>query len=1219
MRENLLKNQPTWGLRRAQGTGQKSATPATLTKVILVLLTMFLIPSAAWGQWEPYTFVFTGGLSSDAGGWNLYAVDESAWQYVNTNSYTNHLSTAVVSGSNSGDNKGITINVQTDEGTSVLTPPSYYTIKKVTLNYSNLEVTEGSEIYVRAANSEKTSYYSDPCLMTSEGSLDINLSDEGIPSENLCFLIYSNDNKAYSYNLNSITITKIADYNLSIGDVHLTGSNVNPETGAVTGMTGISFTPANTENETPATLTLNNANFGPSYKGIVWSGNGTLKIQYSGNNIINTRNGNELNVGSDAGYCIIGNSSSGLILSASDDASTLTLKPSTGGTPESNNSRAAISGFTDVQIDKTNGWGMYYTDDYSDADPENPTAGEEVVLLKDYLGIAVAGVPVTSSNSSEITGDHIISGSVSFDSEEKILTLDNATIDYSETAGNPIVSSIDNLKVKLIGVNEIKIFSAVYFGFKYTDDATSGSLTFVDPTSFSEIGQLEITNQASEAPYISYSNLCSGYTITDFNNFMDGGTNDSDYTPENSGWVKSMVSNYFVKVRYIELYDLWIGGARITSANLTGNGYQNFDPETHSIAYSGSSEVGVESNLPELIIELDGECSIEISETTNTPAISFKSTEKLTSGKLKFIKKENSTNKVNSMTLVSPKGAITGFSSEDVEFETPLNLSLPMDVPDDTWDDNITKVVISDEVFYDLWVEGQQVTSRNKDDVKGENTDPDNPVTPSVVFDSETSTLNLTNANIIVTTSNENLNGGVVSGLENLTVKFKGSNSIKGSGVTTFYGFKKQGDKTCNITFTASESFDFMAETEPEYAVSGFSKVTYTDDLGAFTYDGCFYICEELSLGFDTTFDDNYNPIGVKIMSSGEIVSHKIVYAIDYAKDDLEDIPETEYTDVIPLATITAGPCIFTAYTLSLDGENTKSNNLKYYYFQYSDSEVIIGNGTTIDLKDYLLPTLTGEDEVDLYNSSEQSGSIININSENNTLTGIAYGTAVVTSSTEGVNTFTFGSGYELSIQVTVQDIIGKSTFASGQSYGTFYNTDQTYAYNVPEGLEAYIIKSVDEEKGEIVTEGTSVLPPSTPVLLYRTSTSGSANYVFTKVSGVEPANTELKYTATEKEAVETSKLYVLYNGQFVKVTSGTKILANHCYLDLANTSSGTRSYYDIDGSDGTTALREVRSEGVKGEKWNDGEWYTLQGRKFTTKPTKPGLYILNGKKVVIK
>ena len=60
MRRSLLKKQPTWGLRRAQGTGQKSATPATLTKVILVLLTMFLLPSAAWGQGEYISSTFSG-------------------------------------------------------------------------------------------------------------------------------------------------------------------------------------------------------------------------------------------------------------------------------------------------------------------------------------------------------------------------------------------------------------------------------------------------------------------------------------------------------------------------------------------------------------------------------------------------------------------------------------------------------------------------------------------------------------------------------------------------------------------------------------------------------------------------------------------------------------------------------------------------------------------------------------------------------------------------------------------------------------------------------------------------------------------------------------------------------------------------------------------------------------------------------------------------------
>ena len=85
MRENLLKKQPTWGLRRAQGTGQKSATPATLTKVILVLLTMLLLPNAAWGQdTEPtiktYFSGFNDGITyanGTTGTWNLYTDSEN--------------------------------------------------------------------------------------------------------------------------------------------------------------------------------------------------------------------------------------------------------------------------------------------------------------------------------------------------------------------------------------------------------------------------------------------------------------------------------------------------------------------------------------------------------------------------------------------------------------------------------------------------------------------------------------------------------------------------------------------------------------------------------------------------------------------------------------------------------------------------------------------------------------------------------------------------------------------------------------------------------------------------------------------------------------------------------------------------------------------------------------------------------------------------------------
>ena len=45
----------------------------------------------------------------------------------------------------------------------------------------------------------------------------------------------------------------------------------------------------------------------------------------------------------------------------------------------------------------------------------------------------------------------------------------------------------------------------------------------------------------------------------------------------------------------------------------------------------------------------------------------------------------------------------------------------------------------------------------------------------------------------------------------------------------------------------------------------------------------------------------------------------------------------------------------------------------------------------------------------------------------------------------------------------------------------------------------------------------------------------------------------------------------------------------------------------------GTTEVGSISIE------QNSGEWYTIDGRKLSGKPTKKGLYINNGKKTVIK
>ena len=243
-------------------------------RLLSVLFAMVIIPNMAWGQWDTKTFTFNGATDDI-----LYAaVNDETIEYSWNFHIDGHYCAALVESK-------VKISVRDNYGKGVLTPPDGFTIKKVTLNYSNLEVTEGSKIYVRAVNrTDTTTHYTDPYLMTSDGTLDIKVNDEGILSDNLCFLIFSDNDKAYSYILNSITITKIADYHLSIGDLPLTGANVNPETGAVTGLTGVYFTPANNTASpaTPATLTLNGANL---TEGITTSING-LVIDLIGDNTI---------------------------------------------------------------------------------------------------------------------------------------------------------------------------------------------------------------------------------------------------------------------------------------------------------------------------------------------------------------------------------------------------------------------------------------------------------------------------------------------------------------------------------------------------------------------------------------------------------------------------------------------------------------------------------------------------------------------------------------------------------------------------------------------------------------------------------------------------------------------------------------------------------------------------------------------------------------------
>ena len=103
--------------------------------------------------------------------------------------------------------------------------------------------------------------------------------------------------------------------------------------------------------------------------------------------------------------------------------------------------------------------------------------------------------------------------------------------------------------------------------------------------------------------------------------------------------------------------------------------------------------------------------------------------------------------------------------------------------------------------------------------------------------------------------------------------------------------------------------------------------------------------------------------------------------------------------------------------------------------------------------------------------------------------------------------------------------------------------------------------------------------------------------------------------------------------GQFVRFTTGAFIKPMRCYLSYVGTSApapARRLTRSASGDDlpASITVRLVSRSGettaigtldtTTGELSFDG-WYTLDGVRLSGKPTKKGLYINNGKKVVIK
>jgi hypothetical protein len=119
-------------------------------------------------------------------------------------------------------------------------------------------------------------------------------------------------------------------------------------------------------------------------------------------------------------------------------------------------------------------------------------------------------------------------------------------------------------------------------------------------------------------------------------------------------------------------------------------------------------------------------------------------------------------------------------------------------------------------------------------------------------------------------------------------------------------------------------------------------------------------------------------------------------------------------------------------------------------------------------------------------------------------------------------------------------------------------------------------------------------------------------SFDFATGSGTAPTTNLLKVYDTDK-TVSNREGYILYKDEFVLVDEGT-LPAGKVFLPLNGGNSANTRGIVIEG-EGTTGIQNLVSD----SEVSHGVWYDLQGRKIDGKPIKKGVYILNGRKVVVK
>ena len=384
-------------------------------------------------------------------------------------------------------------------------------------------------------------------------------------------------------------------------------------------------------------------------------------------------------------------------------------------------------------------------------------------------------------------------------------------------------------------------------------------------------------------------------------------------------------------------------------------------------------------------------------------------------------------------------------------------------------------------------------------------------------------------------------------------------------------------------------------------------------------YTACTVADVENATNVGVGIDSNFEPVGDVAENNGALIVHKITLA--------EGV-----TDV----TIGAGAKVYTfdsknyyvaGTTVKLTYTGTPATGYVFNGITVGEGVTVTPSGNdytiTMPAKDVTVSTsfkkLLTNTDITVATIADQTctGSeiepAITVKDGTTDITGectitysdnTAVGTATVTITAKATSNAYAG---EIATTFTiVREMSG--LFADGNQW-TGYVAQENLT--LPDGLTAYAVTALGETTATAAALG--YIPQGEPVLLCRSDKTSNL-YRARAGSGTVPA-TNLLQAASSTNQPRAYQDYVLYQDAFI-LTSGGTLATGKVFLPIPSANASRAVARSIVLDDGeTTGMEDVRWQTEEGS----GDWYSIDGRKLDGKPTRKGVYIMNGKKVIIK